>query len=75
MAPAVIYGSQSEEIPTLLGKIDAKANGHAANGIYDIKEDYDGDYRFAPIEEVQVSRAMIKRQAYIPISRLSVLTR
>ncbi|CAA7261595.1 unnamed protein product [Cyclocybe aegerita] len=28
---------------------------------YDILEDYKGSYRFAPIEEAQVSRAMIKR--------------
>lgn len=30
---------------------------------YDIAEDYTGSYRFAPIEEAQVSRAMIKRSA------------
>lgn len=28
---------------------------------YDTCEDYEGNYRFAPIEEAQVSRAMIKR--------------
>ncbi|KAF9221569.1 Thi4-domain-containing protein [Gyrodon lividus] len=28
---------------------------------YDVCEDYGGNYRFAPIEEAQVSRAMIKR--------------
>ncbi|KAF9267391.1 Thi4-domain-containing protein [Marasmius fiardii PR-910] len=28
---------------------------------YDVVEDYQGNYRFAPIEEAQVSRAMIKR--------------
>lgn len=28
---------------------------------YDVLEDYEGEYRFAPIEEAQVSRAMIKR--------------
>ena len=27
----------------------------------DALEDYDGHYRFAPIEEAQVARAMIKR--------------
>jgi thiamine thiazole synthase len=27
----------------------------------DVCEDYEGNYRFAPIEEAQVSRAMIKR--------------
>lgn len=29
--------------------------------VYDVNEDYQGNYRFAPIEEAQVSRAMIKR--------------
>ncbi|KAI0050412.1 Thi4-domain-containing protein [Auriscalpium vulgare] len=29
----------------------------------DVSENYEGDYRFAPIEEAQVSRAMIKRYA------------
>ena len=61
MAPAVIYGSQADDMNGLLDKIDAKAAAPAANGTYDVKEDYDGDYRFAPIEEAQVSRAMIKR--------------
>lgn len=37
----------------------AKKNGDTAH--YDVCEDYDGNYRFAPIEEAQVSRAMIKR--------------
>lgn len=27
----------------------------------DVLEDYDGNYKFAPIEEAEVSRAMIKR--------------
>ena len=26
-----------------------------------VQEDYEGNYRFAPIEEAQVARAMIKR--------------
>lgn len=30
---------------------------------YEAAENYDGDYKFAPIEEAQVSRAMIKRYA------------
>ncbi|CDO71412.1 hypothetical protein BN946_scf184909.g6 [Trametes cinnabarina] len=59
MAPAVIYGSQPDEAPLLLNKNSVKAD--VANGTYDVKEDYSGDYRFAPIEEAQVSRAMIKR--------------
>ena len=61
MAPAVIYGSQTEEVPTLLSKNGLKGAAVAADGTYDVKEDYNGDYRFAPIEEAQVSRAMIKR--------------
>jgi len=37
-------------------------NGQAAKAsAADVNEDYAGDYRFAPIEEAQVSRAMIKR--------------
>ncbi|KAI0822234.1 Thi4-domain-containing protein [Trametes gibbosa] len=59
MAPAVTYGSQLEEAPLLLDKSSVKAE--VFNGTYDVKEDYNGDYRFAPIEEAQVSRAMIKR--------------
>ncbi|KAJ8455517.1 hypothetical protein ONZ51_g12428 [Trametes cubensis] len=61
MAPAVIYGSQPDEAPLLLNKAGLKADAPASNGTYDVKEDYAGDYRFAPIEEAQVSRAMIKR--------------
>ncbi|KAI0699287.1 Thi4-domain-containing protein [Cerioporus squamosus] len=61
MAPAVIYGSQPDEAPLLLGKNGVKGTATAVNGTYDVKEDYNGDYRFAPIEEAQVSRAMIKR--------------
>ncbi|KAI0354917.1 Thi4-domain-containing protein [Trametes cingulata] len=60
MAPAVIYGAQQpDEAPLLLNKAAAKAD--LSNGTYETKEDYNGDYRFAPIEEAQVSRAMIKR--------------
>ncbi|KAI0632076.1 Thi4-domain-containing protein [Trametes polyzona] len=59
MAPAVIYDNQPDEAPLLLNKNGGKAG--VSNGTYDVKEDYAGDYRFAPIEEAQVSRAMIKR--------------
>ncbi|TBU62264.1 Thi4-domain-containing protein [Dichomitus squalens] len=61
MAPAVIYGSQIDEAPQLLNNAGLKDFSSVANGSYDCKEDYNGDYRFAPIEEAQVSRAMIKR--------------
>ncbi len=34
-----------------------------------VLEDYEGNYRFAPIEEAQVARAMIKRLVSVkPIS-------
>lgn len=59
MAPAVTFDSQPLEAPLLLNKTGVKSE--VANGTYDVKEDYNGDYRFAPIEEAQVSRAMIKR--------------
>lgn len=59
MAPSVApLISETQESPILL----AKKNGLSNNGTqFEVKEDYDGDYRFAPIEEAQVSRAMIKR--------------
>ena len=60
MAPSVAQLTpETQESPILL----AKKNGLStpANGTYDVNENYDGDYRFAPIEEAQVSRAMIKR--------------
>lgn len=68
MAPAVIYGSQTDEAPQLINKAGLKDASFVANGSYDCKEDYNGDYRFAPIEEAQVSRAMIKRYASHPPS-------
>lgn len=37
---------------------DSKSNGSAD---YEVDEDWEGKYRFAPIQEAQVSRAMIKR--------------
>ncbi|EKM51849.1 uncharacterized protein PHACADRAFT_177254 [Phanerochaete carnosa HHB-10118-sp] len=59
MAPSVApLTPEIQESPLLL----AKKNGLSNNGTqYDVNESYDGDYRFAPIEEAQVSRAMIKR--------------
>lgn len=37
-------------------------NGSSNGSVkYDTLEDYNGQYRFAPIEEAEVSRAMIKR--------------
>lgn len=59
MAPsAALLTPEIQESPALL----AKKNGLSNNGTqYQVNENYDGDYRFAPIEEAQVSRAMIKR--------------
>lgn len=58
MAPPVAVGSESQDSPILMLKRDAQ-NNHGTQ--YDVSEDYNGHYRFAPIEEAQVSRAMIKR--------------
>ena len=58
MAPSVSLLSEYQESPLL----QAKRNAASTNGTnYDVSENYDGDYRFATIEEAQVSRAMIKR--------------
>ena len=45
-----------------------KTNGAANGTSYEDKvlEDYQGNYKFAPIEEAEVSRAMISRCAYTP---------
>ena len=71
MAPAVIYDTQTDEAPQLINKAALKDASLVSNGSYDCKEDYNGDYRFAPIEEAQVSRAMIKRYAGLPIPQPS----
>ncbi|EGN98203.1 hypothetical protein SERLA73DRAFT_183120 [Serpula lacrymans var. lacrymans S7.3] len=58
MAPPVATVAPTfEDTATLF-----KKNGTVAHKTsYDVAEDYDGNYRFAPIEEAEVSRAMIKR--------------
>lgn len=56
MAPALTV-PHAENAPLL----EAKKNGAQAETKFEVSENYDGDYRFAPIEEAQVSRAMIKR--------------
>ncbi|THG98817.1 hypothetical protein EW026_g3427 [Hermanssonia centrifuga] len=58
MAPSVADIPEAEQSPILLMKRNVIP---ATNGTYDVSENYEGDYRFAPIEEAQVSRAMIKR--------------
>ena len=64
MAPPVAVSPVVQELPTLsLKKNFAQNDGTQI----EVKEDYDGDYRFAPIEEGQVSRAMIKRFRVNPL--------
>lgn len=54
MSPAQTYESQVTSM---------------ASHQYDVSENYEGQYRFAPIEEAQVSRAMIKRYFNIMYER------
>jgi thiamine thiazole synthase len=63
MAPGIIADNHEEQSPALFQKING--NG-VLNGAMspNIREDYEGNYQFAPIEEAQVSRAMIKRRAF-----------
>ncbi|CAL1712604.1 unnamed protein product [Somion occarium] len=56
MAPVATLPT-SEQNPVLL----AKANANGSKADFHASEDYNGNYQFAPIEEAQVSRAMIKR--------------
>ena len=76
MSPPVATGVSPIDITTPL-QMSAKLSGlKGANGVkngvngateqaQDILEDYNGNYKFAPIEEAEVSRAMIKRLALI----------
>lgn len=41
--------------------LEKPATTYASSQKYDVSENYEGEYRFAPIEEAEVSRAMIKR--------------
>ncbi len=66
MAPSVADIPEAEQSPILLMKRNVIP---ATNGTYDVSENYEGDYRFAPIEEAQVSRAMIKRYERILSTR------
>lgn len=56
MAPALTV-PPAEDAPLVV----QKKNGVDFKTEYEVSENYDGDYRFAPIEEAEVSRAMIKR--------------
>ena len=58
MAPPVAVSPAVQESPIYTLKKNLESTGQL-----DVLENYDGDYRFAPIEEAQVSRAMIKRYA------------
>ena len=57
MAPALIVPA-FDEAPLLLSK---KNITQANDTKYEVAEDYHGGYQFAPIQEAQVSRTMIKR--------------
>lgn len=46
--------------PVAVTPTPEKAAAHVASK-YEVLEDYEGAYKFAPIQEAQVSRAMIKR--------------
>lgn len=59
MTPPVAVYSETERVTELIGKpttMKIEAQDH------EVLEDYNGKYQFAPIEEAQVSRAMIKRR-------------
>ena len=62
MSPVAISRPANDE--HIFEKAPLKTNGVHANGTgsgVDALEDYNGKYQFAPIEEAEVSRAMIKR--------------
>ncbi|KAF5369468.1 hypothetical protein D9758_002735 [Tetrapyrgos nigripes] len=59
MAPSqIVQATQTETLQTNGNGILKGVSGAAD---HDVLENYEGQYRFAPIEESQVSRAMIKR--------------
>lgn len=63
MAPGIITKTYEEQSSPLYFKANGGEVLNTAKSL-DVQEDYEGDYRFAPIEEAQVSRAMIKRCAH-----------
>jgi cysteine-dependent adenosine diphosphate thiazole synthase len=69
MAPIAV-SSLVDQDPISLLKQGLNGNSTHTNDNVDVKEDYAGDYRFAPIEEAQVSRAMIKRYVLTIIARI-----
>lgn len=66
MAPALTFATETTQSEPSSKSIPLKAVGPADS----IKEDYNGQYTFAPIEEAQVSRAMIKRLVFVDIQNL-----
>jgi len=72
MSPSAITTATTPVLESSVAELKKAVNGHS-NGVakhdadVDVQEDYAGDYRFAPIEEAQVSRAMIKR-CVLPVS-------
>jgi thiamine thiazole synthase len=63
MAPVAISSPTVQDPISLIkqGITGTDGQNKHANDDVDVLEDYSGEYRFAPIEEAQVSRAMIKR--------------
>jgi thiamine thiazole synthase len=61
MAPVAV---PAKPTPALQPKVQQPVTPLAKD---DIREDYDGSYKFAPITEAEVSRAMIKRQGNMSI--------
>ena len=49
MAPPAATLPQPTDEAVFFQKVAAKTNGSVANGSYDVLEDYNGNYRFAPI--------------------------
>jgi thiamine thiazole synthase len=66
MAPPVATASVYDA-PTTALNLKAVNGKNGSESLADFAEDYDGNYRFAPIEEAQVSRAMIKRYVRLDI--------
>lgn len=63
MTPAAItpVAAQQEFDISALKANAALKNGNGVSYADKVVEDYEGNYQFAPIEEAEVSRAMIKR--------------
>jgi thiamine thiazole synthase len=61
MAPPVASPAIPKVDSPLLFEHKRTKQAEFNQGTIDVNEDYEGNYKFAPIEEAQVSRAMIKR--------------